>query len=180
MLLRRRPCQPCTPPGLSKVHLHASALRLCLLYNVCHVQASLAAQAGDLVASALDAMKGVPNEGCTPKRPSYAADLRGYQLQGNLTLADASLNTTRKVRAGADPGGPPIPACALSLPCAGSKKTVKIKPWAVCVQLVFLTENNPYGCTINGAACHLQSMDMGALTSWQWLLVILPMTCRTP
>ena len=39
----------------------------------------------------------VRDQGCTPKRPSYVADLRDYQLQGNLTIADASLNTTRKV-----------------------------------------------------------------------------------
>ena len=65
-------------------------------------------------------MKGVPDEGCTPKRPSYAADLRDYQLQGNLTLAEASLNTTRKVRA-AQPWG--APSGALHPPSAGSLKT---------------------------------------------------------
>ena len=44
------------------------------------------------------AMKLVKNKGCVPKRPSYVADLRGYQLQGNLTLDDASANTTLKVQ----------------------------------------------------------------------------------
>lgn len=44
-------------------------------------------------------MKLIKNKGCVPKRPSYVADLRGYQLQGNLTLDDASANTTLKVHA---------------------------------------------------------------------------------
>ena len=42
-------------------------------------------------------MKLVGNEACVPKRPSYVADLRKYNLQGNLTLDDANFNTTRKV-----------------------------------------------------------------------------------
>ena len=53
------------------------------------------AQVNDM-ASAAAMMLLIKDQGCVPKRPSYVADLRDYQLQGNLTIADASLNTTRK------------------------------------------------------------------------------------
>ena len=42
-------------------------------------------------------MKLVGNKACVPMRSSYVADLRKYTLQGNLTLDDATYNTTRKV-----------------------------------------------------------------------------------